>query len=89
MIPNRFYASVTRDLGKSFYERIDAPASREQKSLLANLDPAGIDAKELGGEPIEAKLTRAPGNNEADRRNQAGRQERLVCRPAIGYGGCL
>ena len=63
--PNRFYASVTQDLGKSFYERIDAPASRAQKALLAKLDPAGIDAKELAGEPIEAKLNRAPGNNEA------------------------
>ena len=62
--PNRFYASVTQDLGKSFYERIDAPASREQKALLAKLDPAGVDAKELAGEPIEAKLNRAPGNNE-------------------------
>ena len=63
--PNRFYESVTQDLGKSFYERIDAPASRAQKALLAKLDPAGIDAKELAGEPIEAKLNRAPGNNEA------------------------
>ena len=62
--PNRFYASVTQDLGKSLYERIDAPATREQKALLAKLNPAGIDAKELAGEPIEAKLTRAPGNNE-------------------------
>jgi phosphoglucomutase len=62
--PNRFYASVTQDLGKSFYERIDAPATREQKALLAAFDPAGIDTKELAGEPIEAKLTRAPGNNE-------------------------
>ena len=61
---NRFYASITEDLGKSFYERIDAPATREQKALLANLDPAGIDAKELAGEQIEAKLTRASGNNE-------------------------
>jgi phosphoglucomutase len=62
--PNRFYASVTQDLGKSFYERIDAPATREQKALLAAFDPAGIDTRELAGEPIEAKLTRAPGNNE-------------------------
>jgi len=62
--PNRFYASVTQGLGKSFYERIDAPATREQKALLASLDPAGIDAGELAGEPIEEKLTRAPGNNE-------------------------
>jgi phosphoglucomutase len=62
--PNRFYASVTEDLGKSFYERIDAPATPEQKALLAKLDPTVIDAQELAGEPIEAKLTRAPGNNE-------------------------
>ena len=62
--PNRFYASVAQDLGKSFYERIDAPATREQRALLAKLDPAEVDAKELAGEPIEAKLTRAPGNNE-------------------------
>jgi len=62
--PSRFYASVTQDLGKSFYERIDAPATREQKALLAAFDLTKIDAKELAGEPIEAKLTRAPGNNE-------------------------
>ncbi len=62
--PNLFYASVTEDLGKSFYERIDAPATRVQKAILAKLEPANIDSKELGGEPIEAKLTRAPGNNE-------------------------
>jgi phosphoglucomutase len=62
--PNQFYGSVTRDLGKSFYERIDAPASRQQKTVLAKLDPTEIDAIELAGEPIEAKLNRAPGNNE-------------------------
>ena len=63
--PARLYAFATRDLGKSFYERIDAPASREQKALLGNLDPTDVDAKDLAGEPIEAKLNRAPGNNEA------------------------
>jgi phosphoglucomutase len=62
--PNRFYASATQDLGRCFYERIDAPATREQKALLASVDPAGIETKQLAGEPIEAKLTRAPGNNE-------------------------
>ena len=61
--PNRLYASVTQDLGESFYERIDAPATPEQKTILLNLDPAGIETKELAGEPIETKLTRAPGNN--------------------------
>ncbi len=52
-------------MGTSFYARIDAPASREQKAVLSKLDPAEIDATELAGEPIEAKLNRAPGNNEA------------------------
>ena len=54
---------MTQDLGKSLYERIDVPATPEQKPILANLDPAGIETKELAGEPIETKLTRAPGNN--------------------------
>ena len=59
--PSRFYTSATRDLGKSFYQRIDAPASREERAHLANLDPAQFDAKELAGEPIQAKTSRAPG----------------------------
>jgi phosphoglucomutase len=63
--PQQFYDSATKDLGKSYYARIDAAASREQKSKLAALDAAQIDAKELAGEPIEAKLSRAPGNNQA------------------------
>ena len=62
--PGKFYESATRDLGKSFYQRIDAPASREQKKKLASLNPEQFDAKELAGEPVEAKLTRAPGNNQ-------------------------
>jgi phosphoglucomutase len=61
--PNKFYESVTQDLGKSYYQRIDAPASREQKELLGALDPAKFDAKQLAGEPIERKLVNAPGNN--------------------------
>ncbi|HWE06670.1 MAG TPA: phosphoglucomutase (alpha-D-glucose-1,6-bisphosphate-dependent) [Rhizomicrobium sp.] len=64
MDPSRLYDSVTADLGKSFYRRVDAPASREQKDKLSKLDAEQFDAKELGGEPIEAKLTRAPGNNQ-------------------------
>jgi len=62
--PSLYYKSMTRDLGQSFYQRIDAPASRDQKKFLANLDPAKIVVTELAGEPIELKLTRAPGNNE-------------------------
>jgi phosphoglucomutase len=62
--PGQFYASVTADLGQSFYQRIDAPASPEQKNKLKNIDAGKFDAKELAGEPIEAKLTKAPGNNQ-------------------------
>jgi phosphoglucomutase len=62
--PSQFYASVTADLGQSFYERIDAPASPEQKDKLKNMDAGKFDAKELAGGPIEAKLTTAPGNNQ-------------------------
>jgi phosphoglucomutase len=63
--PNQVYASATHDLGESFYQRIDSPATRGQKELLAQLDPANFEAKELAGEPVEAKLNRAPGNNQA------------------------
>jgi phosphoglucomutase len=63
--PNQVYASATHDLGESFYQRIDSPATRGQRELLAQLDPANFEAKELAGEPVEAKLNRAPGNNQA------------------------
>jgi phosphoglucomutase len=62
--PDQYYRSVTQDLGNSCYARIDAPATHAQKAALANFDPARIEATTLAGEPIDAKLTRAPGNNE-------------------------
>jgi phosphoglucomutase len=62
--PSRVYSDVTSDLGVSFYERIDAPASSAQKSALKNLSPERVLAKELAGEAIEAKLTKAPGNQQ-------------------------
>jgi phosphoglucomutase len=62
--PQKLYDSVTADLGHSHYQRIDAPASKEQKKILASLTPEQFDAKELAGEPIAAKLTRAAGNNQ-------------------------
>jgi phosphoglucomutase len=63
--PNQFYDSVTRDLGKSFYQRIDAPATPEQKARLAKLSPDAVTDTQLAGKPITAKLTRAPGNGAA------------------------
>jgi len=61
--PNQLYQSVTADLGKSYYARIDAPATTEQKAILGKLDPSKISADELAGEKVTARLTRAPGND--------------------------
>jgi phosphoglucomutase len=62
--PSEIYAEVTADLGTSFYERVDAPASTSLRDVLKNISPDRVTTKELAGEAIEAKLTQAPGNNE-------------------------
>ena len=63
--PGARYVELTREFGAPVYERIDAPATLEQKRLLAQLSPAQVDAKELAGEAIRAILTTAPGNGES------------------------
>jgi len=60
--PGQWYGELTRDLGETYYERIDAPATPKQQNMLRQLSPDQLTATELGGEPIEAKLTIAPGN---------------------------
>jgi phosphoglucomutase len=60
--PGDAYDRLTRQLGVAFYERIDAPATPEQKELLKTLSPDQLGMAELAGEPIRAKLTTAPGN---------------------------
>jgi phosphoglucomutase len=62
--PQQYYDSVTQGLGQSYYARIDAAASPQQKALLANLDPAQLEVTELAGEAVVSKLTRAPGNGQ-------------------------
>jgi phosphoglucomutase len=62
--PGQLYNAVTSELGQSFYQRIDAPASPEQKKRLARLDAGSIEAKELAGDPVTASLSKAPGNGE-------------------------
>jgi phosphoglucomutase len=62
--PSRIYADVTGDLGVSYYERIDSPASTAQKDALKTLTPERISTSVLAGEAIEAKLSNAPGNNQ-------------------------
>jgi phosphoglucomutase len=61
--PGEIYRDLTREFGEPVYERIDAPATPEQKAALAKLSPEQVRIKELGGEKIQAILTAAPGNN--------------------------
>jgi phosphoglucomutase len=61
--PGQHYKELTAKFGTPYYTRIDAPATPEQKSSLKKLSPEGVTATELAGEPITAKLTRAPGNS--------------------------
>ena len=61
--PGVHYKELTAEFGTPYYTRIDAPATPEQKNLLKKLSPGAITATELAGEPITAKLTRAPGND--------------------------
>ncbi|HEX7119313.1 MAG TPA: hypothetical protein VF212_11020, partial [Longimicrobiales bacterium] len=63
--PGAMYQEITNELGAPVYERIDAPATPDQKRQLAQLAPDRIDARELAGDPITAVLTNAPGNGEA------------------------
>ena len=63
--PSELYRKLTTDLGAPVYERIDAPATPDQKAKLSKLSPAQIHATELAGEKILAMLTTAPGNGAA------------------------
>jgi phosphoglucomutase len=63
--PADLYQELTEKFGAPVYERIDAPATRAEKAILKTLSPDQITASELAGEPILAKLTRAPGNGAA------------------------
>jgi phosphoglucomutase len=60
--PSDLYAELTRELGAPVYERVDAPATAEEKAALLHLSPEDVSASELAGHPIEAVLTTSPGN---------------------------
>jgi len=60
--PGEHYRAVEAELGTSHYTRIDAPASPEQKARLKTLSPEAVRQESLAGEPIIARLTKAPGN---------------------------
>ncbi|WP_155298275.1 phosphoglucomutase (alpha-D-glucose-1,6-bisphosphate-dependent) [Deinococcus kurensis] len=60
--PSERFADLTARYGETAYDRQDAPADAAQKKILASLSPEQVTATTLGGDPITAKLTRAPGN---------------------------
>ncbi|WP_328875568.1 phosphoglucomutase (alpha-D-glucose-1,6-bisphosphate-dependent) [Streptomyces sp. NBC_00287] len=63
--PSEHYAGLTDRFGAPAYARVDAPASREEKALLAKLSPQQVTADTLAGDPVTTVLTEAPGNGAA------------------------
>jgi len=63
--PGVHYQELTAKFGTSYYKRVDAPSSMEEKAVLLKLSPDAVHATELAGEKIEATLTKAPGNDAA------------------------
>ena len=63
--PGEHYSLMTAEFGAPFYTRIDTAATPEEKAKLLKLSPEAVKDATLAGEPINAKLTRAPGNNAA------------------------
>ena len=62
--PGEVFNRLTQELGVPFYERIDAPATPDQKAVLKAISGEQIGITELAGEPIQARLSAAPGNGE-------------------------
>ena len=62
--PGELYDELESELGHSFYARIDADATQQQKARLKSITPAQLNAEELAGEPVTALLSNAPGNNQ-------------------------
>jgi phosphoglucomutase len=61
--PGEHYRDLTAEFGTPEYTRLDAPATPDQKARLARLSPEDVKVSKLAGDPITAKLTRAPGND--------------------------
>ncbi len=62
--PGEIYRELTRDFGEPVYDRVEAPATPEQKEALKRLSPNRIKSTDLAGEKIQTILAQAPGNNE-------------------------
>ena len=60
--PGKIYQELTREFGEPVYDRVEAPATPEQKKMLAKLSPQAVQQTDLAGEKIESIITSAPGN---------------------------
>ena len=60
--PGEIYHELTREFGEPAYDLVEAPATPDQKELLAKLSPQKVKLTELAGEKIQTVLTHAPGN---------------------------
>ena len=87
--PGEHYRALESRFGSPVYERMDVPANELQRAVLANLSPDLIQATELAGEKIIARLTHAPGNNAAHRRVEGDHGKRLVRGQAVRDGRYL
>ena len=80
--PGEIYHELTRELGDPVYERIDAPATSEQKAALARLSPSDIHATEVDPEDSDYRS----GRRQSDWRNRSDCQGWLVCSTSFGHG---
>jgi len=60
--PGEHFEEISAQFGTPYYTRLDVPASTDEKEKLAKLSPEAVEESDLAGEPIAARLTRAPGN---------------------------
>jgi len=60
--PGEIYGELTREFGEPVYDRVEAPATPEQKEILGKLSPEQVRSTDLAGEKVQSILTRAPGN---------------------------
>jgi phosphoglucomutase len=60
--PGEIYSDLTSEFGEPVYDRVEAPATPEQKARLEKLSPEQVKIKDLAGDKIQAILTKAPGN---------------------------
>ena len=87
--PGEIYRDLTREFGEPVYDRVEAPATPEQKALLAKLSPQQVTITELAGEKIQTILTHAPGNGAPIGGVKVIADERMVRGASVRHRGYL